>query len=117
MSDPIACLNAAGLFFFEADDEMPPYTLNMNDVWSWASGDCETVSPQELPELARLFQAYGWCGILYWVSEKRGGCRSEFLDNNRFIDFVRHEETLRKEVPGSNERAYKKLVYTLGESR
>lgn len=113
ITDGFKLLEAAGLFF-EPDDEMGPHWLNMNDVWGWACGDAEEVTEADAPELARLFRNYGWCGVLYWVSEKRGGATSEFLDNNRFIEFVRHEETLRKEVPDSSTRAYKKLAYKLG---
>lgn len=106
--------------FFTADElEEDPetfsrYVLNMNDVWGWACADCEEVAEEELQAVALLFHNYGWCGILYWVSEKRGGMKSEFLDNNRFIDFVRHEEGLREKVPNSSERAYKKIKYKLG---
>ena len=109
--------------FFDADDlEEDPktwnrYILNMNDVWGWACADCEEVKEDELPELARLFFSYGWAGILYWVSQKRNNVRSEFLDNNRHIDFVRNEEELVKEVPDSSRRAYKNITYTLGKDR
>jgi hypothetical protein len=40
--------------------------------------------------------------------------RSEFLDNNRAIDFVRNEEAIRKDIPSSSKRAYHNAVYTLG---
>lgn len=89
-------------------------TLNMNDVWGWAMAWGEYVPDEELPRVAELFKRYGDAGVLYWVSEHHGQMRSEFEDNNRFIDFVRHEEKLRQEVPDSNKRAYKKLKYTLG---
>jgi hypothetical protein len=39
--------------------------------------------------------------------------RSEFEDINRFVDFVRQEEQVRKDVPESTKRAYKKVSYTL----
>ena len=111
-------LMAAEVFFDAEDLEEDPetfskYILNMNDVWAWALSDCEEVAEEELPELGQLFFDYGWPGILYWVSKKNDGMRSEFLDNNRFIDFVTHEEKLKKEVPDSSTRAYKKIKYTL----
>lgn len=110
-------LRATGIFFEKEDDEdfedLDKY-LNLNDVWGWACADMQKVEDEELPELARLFKAYGWCGVLYWVSEKRGGCRSEFYDNNRFIDFVRQEEAILKEIPNSSTRAYAKRQYVLG---
>ena len=112
-------LLAADVFFeaedFEEDSETwDKYILNMNDVWAWACADCEEVLEDELPELARLFFQYGWAGILYWVSQKNKGLRSEFLDNNRFIDFVKNEEALVKALPDNNVRAYKKITYKLG---
>ena len=109
-----ALLEAAGLFF-EPDDESPfPHTLNLNDVWSWASADGEDVPDECAVELRDLFYRYGWCGVLYWYSERHNKCRSEFQDVNRFIDFVRHEEELRKREPSSSKRAYQKITYTLG---
>lgn len=114
-------LRASG-FCFDADDgeaETPEeakkweQTLNMNDVWSWASADCEHILDEELPEVARLFKDYGWCGILYWVSQKHNGMISEFTDNNRFIEFVRNEEAIKQEVPDYNRRAYVKKSYTI----
>lgn len=110
-------LTKADVFYYRDEDDPPEIKqmLNLNDVWAWGCADCERVPDEELPEVARLFKAYGWCGILYWVSQKRGGMRSEFLDNNRFIDFVKHEEDLIKEVPDWDDRGYKKITYTLGE--
>lgn len=111
-------LTKADVFFGDYEDEDFPklkQTLNMNDVWCWACADGEYVSDEELPEVARLYRAYGYCGILYWVSQKNGGMRSEFLDINRFIDFVKHEEDFIKEVPDWDERAYKQMTYTLGD--
>jgi len=113
-------LMASGLFFEAEDFEEDPETwdkfiLNMNDAWAWASPDCEEVKEDELPELARLFSTYGWCGVLYFVSQRNDDMRSEFLDNNRFIDFVKHEEVLLKAEPNSSKRAYAKVSYSLGD--
>lgn len=104
----------AGIFFDE-DDVPHPYTINLNDTFGWAVADGETVAEEDLPRLAELFYRYGRCGVLYWVSEKRNGMRSEFHDVNRRIDFVRKEEELKKAEPNSSKRAYTKVVYTLGE--
>src|ERR1051325_22908 len=65
--------------------------LNMNDTWGWAIADSEPVPDDKLHEVARLFGEYGRAGLLYWVSEQRGGERSDFHDVNRFIQF-RSEE-------------------------
>lgn len=115
-----ALLEAADVFYHNRADEYdpeewgPPFTLNMNDTWCWASGWGETIPEEELPEVARLFRTYGQCGLLYWMSEKHNQMRSEFHDINRFVDFVRAEENIRKEVTDYNRRAYHKASYTLG---
>ena len=100
---------------FDEEDEVTQLTLNMNDVWGWALAWSEPIPTEKLIEVGDLFWHYGWCGLLYWVSEQHDQMRSQFVDNNRMIDFVRHEEALRKAKPESNKRAYKKLSYTLGE--
>jgi len=111
-------LKAANIFHHNEDAETEdgglPYTINFNDVWGWGMAWGEPVPEAELPRVAELFRRYGWCGILYWMSERCDGMRSEFVDNNRFIDFVRQEESLILDVPDSNARAYKKIRYRLG---
>lgn len=116
-------LNDAELFYGRDEDgeneeekAWGEQRLNQNDVWAWATAMCEHVSDEELVPLAQLFWRYGWCGVLYWVSERNKHMRSEFEDNNRFIDFVRHEEQLRKDIPDDNQRAYHKLEYKLGSN-
>jgi hypothetical protein len=110
-----ALLTAAGVFYGDiGDDPKDAQTLNMNDVWGWATAWGEYVPDEDLPEVARLFSRYGDAGLLYWVSERHEKMKSEFEDNNRFIDFVRHEEELCLQCPDSNKRAYTKLKYTLG---
>ena len=112
-------LKQARVFFYNDDhddeDSKWPQTLNMNDTWAWACSDGQYVTNKQLPEVAGLFWKYGNAGILYWVSKQTNDQRSEFYDNNRMIDFVAHEEKIRKEFPGSTERAYKKISYTIGE--
>lgn len=117
-------LRIAGVFFYDSPSELDEgeniellQTINMNDVWAWACADGEYVEGADLPELSRLFGQYGWCGILYWVSEKRGQMASEFADNNRFIEFVRNEEAIRTEIPSSTKRAYAKRTYTVGRNK
>lgn len=110
-------LNYANVFFMcdEDDDPKMKQTLNMNDVWAWACAEGQYVPDEKLVEVADLFWMYGWSGILYWVSKENNGLRSEFYDNNRFIDFVTHEEQLRIDIPDMDKRAYKKIKYTIGE--
>lgn len=88
--------------------------LNMNDVWGWATAWGEPILDEELEEVARLVQHYGYCGVLYWVSKKHDNMKSEFEDINRFVEFVRQEEAIIDELPNSSKRAYFKRSYTLG---
>lgn len=97
-----------------ADDE-EQLELNMNDVWGWAVAWGVIIPPENVVEVAQLFWRYGWCGLVYWVSEQNEQMRSEFEDINRMVGFARHEETLRKTEPNNSKRAYTKLSYTLGE--
>ena len=101
-------------YCYPQDEETPGLTLNMNDTWGWAIAWGEPVPDEKITELSGLIWEYGNAGVLYWVSEQHGGMRSEFHDINRFVDFVRREERLKKAVPDSNRRAYTKLTYTLG---
>ena len=96
------------------DDEEPGLHLNMNDVWGWATAWGEEVPDDKALEVVGLYGRYGDCGLLYWVSERHEQMRSEFEDINRFVDFVRNEERIRKETPESTKRAYRKVSYTLG---
>ena len=114
-------LKNAGVFFYddpselnEGDSVVLLQTINTSDTWAWACADGEYVPDEELPEVARLYHWYGWCGILYWASERNKQMSSEFRDVNRFIEFVRNEEGIRKEVPDDSKRAYAKREYTLG---
>lgn len=92
-------------------------SLNMNDTWTWGCSDLERVPGDQIEEVARLFRTYGNAGLLYWVSRRRNNCRSAFLDNNRFIDFVAHEEGLRQREPQGSKRAYMHYAYALGTIR
>jgi len=116
IEDARKLLMVAGVFFSSDEEEDGYQTLNMNDVWCWACAWGEPVSDEELPEVARLFIQYGEAGLLYWVSERHDQMRSEFEDNNRFIDFVRNEERIRREEPDWDKRGYYKSSYTLGLS-
>lgn len=91
--------------------------LNQNDTWGWAVAMGERVADDELIEVASLFWEYGQCGILYWVSKKNDGMRSEFFDINRKVEFVEHEERIKAEHPGSSARAYHQTEYTIKGDR
>lgn len=118
VEDSRKLLEQANLFYYNSDEEEADecrQMLNMNDVWAWACADGQEVSDDQLQEVADLFWRYGWCGVLYWVSQQNNNCRSEFFDNNRFIDFVEQEEKIRKEIPDSSTRAYRDIVYEIGK--
>jgi hypothetical protein len=101
--------------YSDPEDDTPEQTINLNDTWAWAYACCQEIKDDELIEVAELFRRYGYCGLLYWAANKQDIKRSEFEDITRFIDFVRNEEAIRKEVPDSNKRAYAKREYTLGK--
>ncbi len=110
-------LKSANVFLGD-DNDAPKWgqTINLNDTWAWAACDGVYVLDEDLPEVASLFWRYGFCGILYWASERDDGRRSEFHDINRFIEFVRHEEAIRQDEPHSSKRAYLKHSYMIGNS-
>ena len=99
----------------DADDPKWAQTINLNDSMWWGTGDGEYVPDESLVEVATLFYRYGWCGILYWASQRENRPVPEFLDVRRFIEFVREEENLRREIESSSKRAYHKIEYKLGE--
>ena len=114
LSEARTLLETAGVFF-GPDDEEPDgesaRMLNLNDAFFWGCADGEVVSDDEMPEVARLFLAYGMCGIYYWVCTKRGYESVGFSDINRFVQFVRMEEEICKECPDWNKRAYHTAEY------
>ena len=112
-------LDAAEVFYEiddtdDEEDQKFKHWLNMNDTFAWALAMGQPVADGQFVEVAELFWRYGHAGLIYWVSEQNDRMGSEFEDVQRFIDFVRHEEKLRVDVPDSNKRAYHKLKYRLG---
>lgn len=106
-------LNAADVFY----ENNGKHELNMNDAMEWGTADCEVVPKEEMQRVAGLFFRYGWHGVVYWVVERRGWKDTDFRDVNRAVEFIRHEEKLRKEVPDSSTRAYAHLRYTIGTAK
>ena len=116
-------LEEAGVFYynedeldeFETEDEKEEMrqVLNLNDAFFWACSDCEKVENDELLEVARLFIDYGYPGIYYWVMKKRNWDKVEFLDVNRWVQFVRAEEALCGQEPHRPKRAYIEYEYTI----
>jgi hypothetical protein len=107
MDDDVLMLLASDMVSLRRDGTT--LWINFNDTWAWACADGEVVTPEDVPEVARLFRSWGWAGLLYWATTKHPDLRSEFKDNNRFIDFVAREEAFRKAVPDSSTRAYMDL--------
>ena len=109
-------LTTAKLFFDPDPEEgmTSAQVLNLNDAFYWACSDAEEVPDDELPRLAELFWHYGNCGVCFWVLERRGTKTVEFVDLNRFVEFVRAEEAIRTEEPSSSKRAYLKRSYMIG---
>ena len=117
VDDARELLTSAQVFFDcdPDDDPMEAQTLNLNDAFYWACADGEHVADNELLRVSELFWRYGIHGIYYWVLvEKRNNAKAEFLDVNRFVEFVTREEELRKAEPSSSRRAYQKVQYTIG---
>jgi len=110
-------LTAADLFFGADEDDHDgkwEQTIDLSDTFAWACADGEYVPDDELPLVAKLFARYGFCGVLWWVSVRRGGDRAEFADVNRFIEFVANEEAIRAEELKDTKRAYLKRSYVIG---
>ena len=85
----------------------------MGDVWAWACADCIVLTDENVVRVAELYDRYGFPGFLFFKIEAEGYTKSEFTDNNRFIQFVQNEERIRKECPDYNKRAYFKTQYTI----
>ena len=99
--------------YYHDPEESPRHFLSMGDVWAWACADCIVVTDENVERIARLYDHYGFAGLLYYCVEAEGYTASEFTDNNRMIQFVANEERIRKEVPDYNKRAYSKQSYTI----
>lgn len=120
-------LRSAHVFYYSDPDPDKEYqqrvaqSLNMNDTFGWALAYGPHIPDDNLVEVAELFWRYGNGGLYYWCTicpdeeERMNG--SEFEDIQRAIDFVRHEEKERLSGKSSDERAYHKLVYTLGKRK
>ena len=118
IDDARKLLTESGIFYGEIDDDPnDAQTINFNDTWGWATAWGDYVEDNELPELARLSWLYGWCGVLYWGSQKNKAMRSEFYHYNRMIEFVEHEEALIKKYPSESKRAYHKTSYKIRGGR
>ena len=52
-------LSAADVFFSNEPGDEGYQELNLNDTFGWACSEGELVTDAELPELRRLFWAYG----------------------------------------------------------
>jgi hypothetical protein len=69
MSQELALLLIADVGWLQKDGK---FQLNMNDTFYYACADSEEVGADEIKEVAGYFAKYGYKGITYWVSKKRG---------------------------------------------
>jgi hypothetical protein len=67
ISDELALLLVADVGYLQDGK----FILNMNDVFYYAS-DAEEVPDEDIKDVAGLFATYGYKGLNYWVSRKRG---------------------------------------------
>lgn len=112
-------LKSADIFYGadeENGDKWGEKRLNLNDTFAWALAYCLEVPDNDMIYLAELFWRYGWCGVLYYAVLNGDIKKSQFFDNQRFIEFVANEEEIRNIVPGSSARAYHKASYVLGSA-
>ena len=123
-TEALELLKAANVFYWNDPDlndtERPAHRcINMNDTFMWALAYGPYVADDQLVPVAELFWRYGNAGLYYWCTihpdEEERITASEFEDIQRAIEFVTKEEELRLSGKSSNERAYHKLVYTLGD--
>lgn len=75
------------------------FRLNMNDTFSWACADSEDVDEKDYKEILRLYDLYGYEGLIYWVSEVRGELpnKEDMEVNYSAVLRVREKEKLRAE--------------------
>ena len=43
-----------------------------NDVFSYASADAEDIPPGREHEVRKLYEQYGWPGVIAWCAKERG---------------------------------------------
>lgn len=108
-----ALIKACPLYYERDPEENQEgrHFILMNDVWGWAWADEFEINDENICEVAKLYDSYGFCGLLYYQSKERKS--SEFTDNNRIIQFVQNEERIKKEEPNHNKRAYYKASYII----
>lgn len=100
---------------FSHEEGWPPM-ISMGDVWAWASADAITVTDDNVKQIAKLYSKYGFCGLVYYQCKVLGEWESsEFVDINRYIEFVDNEERICQEVPDYNARGYAKRTYIIGK--
>jgi hypothetical protein len=89
VNEDLALLTVADVGWLVGDE----FQLNMNDTFYYGA-DMESVSMEEVKEVARLFRTYGGRGIDYWVAEKRG-CDPEKPKYREGVREVRGHEASR----------------------
>lgn len=46
--------------------------IPMNDVFEYACADAESAESSDLANVARIWQAHGWDGLIAWAAQRRG---------------------------------------------
>lgn len=52
-------------------DKTVTFSIQCNDTFMYACGDAEDCTLADLPEIARLWKAHGWSGLVAWIARKR----------------------------------------------
>lgn len=60
------------LFFIENDDGRACPALLCNDVFAWASADCERIEWSDCPTLLQIYEEGGWPEVVEWIAARRG---------------------------------------------
>lgn len=58
-------------FMFKEDGTLVT-SLNMNDTFYYASGDCEDIEPCDVLLLSQAKRRFKWSGVVEWVARQRG---------------------------------------------
>ena len=92
--DILTLLKAKELSLSEQGGRVSTWIL-VSDTFAYACADAESITIDEIPKALKLYQEFGWTGLVAWVSNKRGGC--EPLNKELHGRFQEALEAARKE--------------------
>lgn len=58
--------------------------INVSDTFYYACADSESITLEDLPSVAKLYNEYGWEGLVAWVAKKRNTLPLECYQNEKF---------------------------------